>query len=245
MKYAGTVVSVAFLVRGVSSRGSRPRLPRPPDRRSSRRLRSRTPSTSRCGMKKVAVSAGRPTGASGAGAARSSSNTAAASSRTSRSARTTSTARSRSSSSSPAPSRGGLTWTPNVVAPIQIPEPGFGGKIPEFGPPLKDVPALTTPLNFADPNTILHFSWGGYLYCSTDRGVTWKGPLQLPMFDVASWQLRTDYLVEDKNTVLAFWSGSKVRIKRNENGGMVYMVKTSVGGRTWSRVARVSREARE
>jgi len=140
---------------------------------------------------------------------------------------------------------GGLTWTQHTAVPIQITEPTFtgpaGAKFPEFGPPLKGVPALTTPLNFADPNTILHFSWGGYLYHSPDRGVTWKGPFQLPLFDQVSWQLRTDYLVEDKNSVLAFWSGSKVGIKRNENGGMVYMVKTADGGLTWTQESLVSR----
>jgi len=142
---------------------------------------------------------------------------------------------------------GGQTWTQHAVVPIQITEPEFAGpagaKFPEFGPPMKGVPALTTPINFADPNTILHFSWGGYLYHSPDRGVTWKGPFQLPMFDQLSWQLRTDYLVEDCNTVLAFWSGSKVALKRNENGGMVYMVKTVDGGVTWTKEALVSRVA--
>jgi hypothetical protein len=99
---------------------------------------------------------------------------------------------------------GGLTWTQHTTVPIQITEPGFagpaGGKFPEFGPPLKGVPAVARPIDFADPDTILHFSWGGYLYYSTDRGVTWKGPFQLPRFDMVSWQLRADYLVEDKNT---------------------------------------------
>jgi hypothetical protein len=140
---------------------------------------------------------------------------------------------------------GGLTWTQHTAVPIQITEPGFtgpaGAKIPEFGPPLKGVPALTTPMDFSNPNAILHFSWGGYLYCSPDRGLTWQGPFQLPMFDLVSWQLRTDYLVEDRKTVLAFWSGSKVAIKRNENGGMVYLVKTADGGLTWSKEALVSR----
>jgi hypothetical protein len=56
-----------------------------------------------------------------------------------------------------------------------------------------------------------------------------------------TWQLRTDYLVEDRNTVLAFWSGSKERFKRDENGGMVYMVKSRDGGLSWELVSRVSR----
>jgi len=56
-----------------------------------------------------------------------------------------------------------------------------------------------------------------------------------------TWQLRTDYLVQDKSAVLAFWSGSMERFKRDENGGMAYMVKTTDGGLTWTREARVSR----
>ena len=65
-----------------------------------------------------------------------------------------------------------------------------------------------SPLEFSDANTILHFGWGGYLFDSPDRGVTWKGPFQLPLFDMVSWQLRTDYLVEDRNTVAISYPSS-------------------------------------
>jgi hypothetical protein len=137
---------------------------------------------------------------------------------------------------------GGLTWTQHVTTPIRVTEPGMsGGKIPEFERPLKDVPALNMRLDFSHPNTILTFSWAGYLYYSTDRGIRWQGPFELPMFDLKTWQLRTDYLVEDRNTLLAFWSGSKVAFKRNENGGMVYLVKTADGGLTWTKEALASR----
>lgn len=130
---------------------------------------------------------------------------------------------------------GGLTWT-HEATPITITQPDWGTQSLPTGAAI-----LANPIDFSDPNTILRFEWAGYLYYSTDRGKQWRGPFALPKLGVHTWQLRTDYLVEDKNTVLAFWSGSKERFKRDENGGMVYMVKTTDGGITWSIVARVSR----
>lgn len=53
--------------------------------------------------------------------------------------------------------------------------------------------------------------------------------------------MRTDYLVEDNRTLLALWSGSKERFERDENGSMVYAVRTYDGGLTWQLEARVSR----
>jgi hypothetical protein len=139
---------------------------------------------------------------------------------------------------------GGLTWMHHATTivssedALREAERAAGGQAVRS--PLK-APALTTPIDFSDPNTILKFDWAGYLYYSTDRGVNWRGPYQMPMFDIFRWQLRTDYLVEDKNTCIAFWSGSKEKFKRDENGGMVYMVKTTDGGLTWTKGARVSR----
>lgn len=126
---------------------------------------------------------------------------------------------------------GGLTWTHHATTVVSSED----AKSPITAS------ALTAPIDFSNPSTILKFDWAGYLYYSTDRGVNWRGPFSLPKFDLLSWQLRTDYLVEGKNTCIAFWSGSKERFKRDENGGMVYMVKTTDGGLTWTQEARVSR----
>ena len=131
---------------------------------------------------------------------------------------------------------GGLTWT-HQTTPIHSTES-------DEEILLKNVQNLAAPIDFSDPNTILKFEWAGYLYYSTDRGVNWRGPFSLPKFDIVRWQLRTDYLLEDKNTCIAFWSGSKERLKRAENGGMVYLVKTTDGGLTWTKEALVSRLVR-
>jgi hypothetical protein len=130
---------------------------------------------------------------------------------------------------------GGLTWT-HQKTQIGITEPTWGTQ-----PRPTTVPALATGLDFSDTNCILAFAWAGHFYHSANRGADWNGPFQLPKFDMVSWQLRTDYLVQDKHTALAFWSGSKENFKRDENGGMVYMVKTTDGGLTWTKEALVSR----
>ena len=72
--------------------------------------------------------------------------------------------------------------------------------------------------------------------------MNWNGPYSLPKFDMVSLQLRTDYIIEDKNTCVAFWSMSKEKFKRSENGDMVYVVRTTDGGLTWTKGTRVSRE---
>ncbi len=131
---------------------------------------------------------------------------------------------------------GGFTWTHEATT-IGMTEPMGRDKTIERA----RVPKLSTPLDFSDPNIALKFEWSGYLYFSTNRGVDWQGPSQMPMFDLHTWQMRTDYLVEDRRSVLAFVSGSKARFKRDENGGMVYLLKTADGGLTWTRGARVSR----
>ena len=95
-------------------------------------------------------------------------------------------------------------------------------------------PGLPAPLDFSRTDTILKFDWAGCLYSSTNRGRLWEGPFRLPMFDMHSWQLRTDYIVENSSTVIALWSGSKQRYQREENGGMVYEVRTEDGGLTWT-----------
>jgi len=130
---------------------------------------------------------------------------------------------------------GGLTWI-HQATPVSVTEPLWRTR-----PPLAEAPPLTSALDFSDPNLIVTFAWAGYLYCSTNRGAHWSGPFALPKLGMHTWQLRTDYLVESRNTLLAFWSGSQEHFKRDENGGMVYMVKTTDGGLTWTREARVSR----
>ena len=129
---------------------------------------------------------------------------------------------------------GGLTWSEHSKPAISVTEPGWGQEI-------KNASALKSPINFTDPDTIVTFTWAGSLHFSNDRGRTWHGPYSLPKFDMVSWQLRTDYVVEDNDSLLAFWSGSKANFKREENGGMVYMVRTDNGGQSWNLVSRISR----
>ena len=70
------------------------------------------------------------------------------------------------------------------------------------------MPKLSKPLDFSNPDIALKFEWSGYLYFSTDRGWNWHGPFQMPMFDLHTWQMHTDYLVED-----AHHAGIRLRVE--------------------------------
>ena len=124
---------------------------------------------------------------------------------------------------------GGLTWTHETTTIYNT----------EEGDPPKNVPSLTTSIDFSDPNTILKFEWAGYLYYSTDRGRNWNGPYKLPNFGCERISLRTDYLVDDSHTCMAFWP-----IACNNNSQTeAFVVKTTDGGLSWTKGARISRKA--
>lgn len=129
---------------------------------------------------------------------------------------------------------GGLTWTHQTDV---IPNPRYED--------VRDAPELTEPIDFSDPDTVLKFQlthWTEgrtYLFYSTDRGRTWRGPFRLPTlgFDVVA--ARNDYLIDDADTCTAFWSMSR---SPGERDSMVYLVRSNDGGLSWELGARVGRE---
>jgi hypothetical protein len=68
------------------------------------------------------------------------------------------------------------------------------------------------------------------LYYSNDRGRSWRGPFQFPLFGRKGIAARTDYIVLGKREALAFVTASK------ENGreGRPLCVRTTDGGLNWS-----------
>lgn len=127
---------------------------------------------------------------------------------------------------------GGVTWTAEETDIINT----------EEGEDLESVPELEKPIDFSHPDLALKFEWAGLLYYSLDRGKNWEGPYRLPKLGMVSMQLRTDYLIQDKDTCFVFWTMSDFESQRAENGDMVYLVRTTDGGLTWEIVSKVSRQ---
>jgi hypothetical protein len=73
---------------------------------------------------------------------------------------------------------------------------------------------------------------------SLDRGHTWHGPFQLPMFGQKGIAARTDYLVQGKHDMMLFVTASK----RNAQEGRPCYVRTTDGGKTWKFMAWISPE---
>jgi hypothetical protein len=66
-------------------------------------------------------------------------------------------------------------------------------------------------------------------YYSYDRGHTWKGPFQLPLFGQRGIAARTDYLVNGPHDCMLFLTASK----SNNREGRPICVRTSDGGKSW------------
>jgi len=133
---------------------------------------------------------------------------------------------------------GGVTWSDHRVA---FPDPRANRA--KLHPR-----ALTTPVDFSDPNTILNFHWDSlkpgartYFYYSTDRGRTWQGPFgNIPLFDFQAITGRTDYEVTGQHSLTAYLPCPEVSdttcIRESS-----YAILTDDGGVTWKKGPRISR----
>lgn len=95
-------------------------------------------------------------------------------------------------------------------------------------------------IDFSNPNMALRFREGGFMH-SPDRCKTWEGPFTLPTFGRPSLLARTDYFVDDKNTVTAFVAASKA----NGKEGQPLCIRTTDGGKTWNLVGWIGQEPPE
>jgi len=75
-------------------------------------------------------------------------------------------------------------------------------------------------------------------YYSMDRGHNWQGPFRLPLFDQPGIPARTDYIVDDKNTMTMFLTASKADRKE----GRPICVRTTDGGKTWKLLSLIGPE---
>jgi hypothetical protein len=75
-------------------------------------------------------------------------------------------------------------------------------------------------------------------YYSCDRGHSWNGPYQLPLFDQPGIAARTDYLIDGSDSCTLFLTTSK----RNNKEGRPICVRTQDGGKTWKFVSFIGPE---
>jgi hypothetical protein len=75
-------------------------------------------------------------------------------------------------------------------------------------------------------------------YYSYDRGHTWKGPFQLPLFGQKGIAARTDYLVNGSRDCMLFLTAAK----SNNREGRPICVRTADGGKTWRLVGHIGPE---
>ena len=107
---------------------------------------------------------------------------------------------------------------------------------------------LKEPIDFSSPDTIVNFHWDGldvgartYLYYSTDRGKSWRGPFDnIPLFDSKAITGRTDYEVTGKHSLRAYMSCTDQQSDRRYRGS-TYALTTTDGGLTWQKGPRTSR----
>lgn len=103
---------------------------------------------------------------------------------------------------------------------------------------------LETPINFAHPDFAMTFRFLNYnsgpslLYYSYNRGHRWNGPYNLAASGKTNILARTDYIVLDDKTCMAFLSMSK----ENNKEGRPFCAKTSDGGLTWELVSMIGPE---
>lgn len=75
-------------------------------------------------------------------------------------------------------------------------------------------------------------------YYSYDRGHSWKGPFELPLFGQPGIAARTDYIVDGPRECMLFLTASK----SNNREGRVICVRTVDGGKTWNLVSLIGPE---
>jgi hypothetical protein len=75
-------------------------------------------------------------------------------------------------------------------------------------------------------------------YYSYDRGRTWKGPFELPLFGQRGIAARTDYVVNGKSDCMLFLTAAK----SNDREGRPICVQTKDGGKSWTVLSYIGRE---
>jgi hypothetical protein len=99
-------------------------------------------------------------------------------------------------------------------------------------------------IDFAHPDFAMTCRMAGVhtgcsrFYYSSDRGRTWTGPFQLPLFGQRGIAARTDYVVDGPQECMLFLTASK----RNNREGRPICVRTTNGGKAWKFIAYIGPE---
>lgn len=120
---------------------------------------------------------------------------------------------------------GGVTWT--IEVPTYLDEKGAERSIQE----------LPVSIDFSKPGFAARFRGDRFFY-SYDRCHTWEGPFQLPGFGRPGLLARTDYIVDDSQTLTAFIATEK------DGGGEGWpcAIRTKDGGLTWQRIGWIGQQ---
>ena len=140
---------------------------------------------------------------------------------------------------------GGENWT--------VEDPGkTGGMVPSgifMAVPRTDLPQqksreFTEAINFAHPDFALTArtndtnSGQSRFWYSYGRGHTWIGPFDLPNFGASGTAARTDYIIDNENECTMFITVSK----KNGREGVPVCIRTTNGGKSWSKVSEIGSE---
>ncbi len=141
---------------------------------------------------------------------------------------------------------GGETWTiedPSPEGILVARGSSLHGTEPYY-PHRVEPSDLTEPINFTNPDfamtlRFLNYNTGPSLfYYSYDRGHSWKGPFNLEASGKTDILARTDYIVLDKSSCMAFLSMSKA----DNSEGRPMCARTDDGGLTWELVSMIGPE---
>lgn len=128
---------------------------------------------------------------------------------------------------------GGETWRVETPKSLLPPEQG-GAAVTELKEPMDfTAPGFAMTLRFTNVN-----KGPSRLWYSNDRGKSWKGPYDFPLFGQLGVAARTDYVVNGKRDCLVFLTASKA----NGREGRPFMARTIDGGLTWKFVSFIGPE---
>jgi len=109
---------------------------------------------------------------------------------------------------------------------------------------MRPITQLMEPMNFSNPGFVLKF-WlldvnigPSIFYYSYDKGHTWQGPYSLAVDSLVKISARNDYMIEDNNSSMAFFTAAK----SNNREGRVFCARTDDGGLSWQFVSWVGPE---
>ena len=109
---------------------------------------------------------------------------------------------------------------------------------------LKPVTQLNEPMDFSNPGFVMKF-WmldinvgPSIYYYSYDKGHSWKGPFSLTVDSIDKIAARIDYMIEDNNSCMAFFTAAKA----DDQEGRVLCSRTDDGGLSWQLVSWVGPE---